>query len=49
MLKIGPYQFEHNIVLAPMAGITDAVFRQMCRAHGASYTLAEMVASKKEL
>ena len=49
MLKIGPYQFEHNIVLAPMAGITDAVFREMCRANGASYTLAEMVASKKEL
>ena len=49
MLKIGPYQFEHNIVLAPMAGITDAVFRKMCRANGASYTLAEMVASKKEL
>ncbi|WP_321326440.1 tRNA dihydrouridine synthase DusB [Thiomicrorhabdus sp.] len=49
MLKIGPYQFEHNIVLAPMAGITDAVFRDLCRTHGASYTLAEMVASKKEL
>jgi len=49
MLKIGPYQFEHNIVLAPMAGVTDAVFRDLCRTHGASYTLAEMVASKKEL
>ena len=49
MLTIGPYQFEHNIVLAPMAGITDAVFRELCRNHGASYTLAEMVASKKEL
>ncbi|MDX1351697.1 MAG: tRNA dihydrouridine synthase DusB [Thiomicrorhabdus sp.] len=49
MLKIGPYQFEHNIVLAPMAGITDAVFRELCRNQGASYTLAEMVASKKEL
>ncbi|WP_040727855.1 tRNA dihydrouridine synthase DusB [Thiomicrorhabdus sp. Kp2] len=49
MLKIGSYQFEHNIVLAPMAGITDAVFRDLCRSHGASYTLAEMVASKKEL
>lgn len=49
MLKIGPYEFEHNIVLAPMAGITDAVFRDICRKKGACYTLAEMVASKKEL
>lgn len=49
MLRIGPYSFEHNIVLAPMAGITDAVFRQICREQGASYTLAEMVASKKQL
>ena len=49
MLKIGPYQFEHNIVLAPMAGITDAVFRKICRQYGASYTLSEMVASQKHL
>ncbi|GKT12630.1 MAG: tRNA-dihydrouridine synthase B [Thiomicrorhabdus sp.] len=49
MLKIGPYQFEHQIVLAPMAGITDAVFREICRQNGACYTLAEMVASKKNL
>lgn len=49
MLTIGPYQFEHNIVLAPMAGITDAVFRDICRQNGAGYTLAEMVASKKQL
>lgn len=49
MLTIGPYAFEHNIVLAPMAGITDAVFREVCRQNGACYTLAEMVASKKSL
>jgi tRNA-dihydrouridine synthase B len=49
LLTIGTYQFEHNIVLAPMAGITDAVFREICRQNGASYTLAEMVASKKQL
>jgi len=49
MLKIGPYEFKHNIVLAPMAGITDAVFREVCRQNGAAYTLAEMVASKKQL
>lgn len=49
MLKIGDHQFEHNIVLAPMAGITDSVFREICRQNGACYTLAEMVASKKQL
>jgi len=49
MLKIGPYQFDNPLVLAPMAGITDAVFREICRQNGAAYTLAEMVASKKEL
>jgi len=32
-----------------MAGITDAVFRDICRQKGASFTLAEMVASKKQL
>lgn len=49
MLKIGPYSFEHPLALAPMAGITDAVFRALCREQGASYTMAEMVASKKSL
>ena len=49
MLKIGPYQFEHNLVLAPMAGVTDAVYRKICRQYGASYTLSEMVASQKHL
>lgn len=49
MLKIGPYQFDNPLVLAPMAGITDAVFRKICRDNGAAYTLAEMVASKKSL
>jgi len=49
MLSIGPYQFKHNLVLAPMAGVTDAVYRKICRQYGASYTLSEMVASQKHL
>ncbi|MCF6345687.1 MAG: tRNA dihydrouridine synthase DusB [Thiomicrorhabdus sp.] len=48
-LTIGAYTFKNPVALAPMAGITDAVFRQICRQHGAGYTLAEMVASKKNL
>lgn len=49
MLTIGPYHFDHNIVLAPMAGVTDAVYRNICRQNGACYTLSEMVASQKQL
>jgi tRNA-dihydrouridine synthase B len=49
MLQIGTYQFANPLVLAPMAGVTDAVYRKLCRENGAAYTLAEMVASKKEL
>ncbi|WP_373020419.1 tRNA dihydrouridine synthase DusB [Thiomicrorhabdus sp.] len=49
MLKIGPYTFAHNLVLAPMAGVSDAVYRKICRTCGADYTLAEMVASQKQL
>ncbi|BBP46672.1 tRNA-dihydrouridine synthase B [Thiosulfatimonas sediminis] len=49
MLQIGPYVFDNPLVLAPMAGVTDAVYRKLCRQQGAAYTLAEMVASKKAL
>lgn len=38
-----------TIALAPMAGVTDIVFRDICRNLGADYAVAEMVASKKEL
>ncbi|WP_127471160.1 tRNA dihydrouridine synthase DusB [Thiomicrorhabdus aquaedulcis] len=49
MLTIGPYTFNNRLILAPMAGISDAVFRELCRQNGAGHTLAEMVASKKSL
>ncbi|MGC9386771.1 MAG: tRNA dihydrouridine synthase DusB [Hydrogenovibrio sp.] len=45
--------FEHpdrpSLALAPMAGITDRVFRDLCRENGADYAVSEMVASKKHL
>ncbi len=47
--RIGPYQFDSPLALAPMAGVTDRPFRQMCREHGASMTVSEMVNSKAEL
>ncbi len=49
MFNIGPYQFEGYTALAPMAGVTDRPFRQMCRTLGASMTVSEMISSKAEL
>jgi len=41
-LRIGPYQLDNPFVLAPMAGVTDAPFRQLCRQFGAGMTTSEM-------
>lgn len=40
---IGPYAIEHPVMLAPMAGVTDRPFRQLCRELGASYAVSEML------
>jgi tRNA-dihydrouridine synthase B len=45
MFRIGPYQLENNLVLAPMAGVTDLPFRHLCRQLGAGLAVSEMVAS----
>jgi len=42
MLKIGPYQLASPFLLAPMAGISDAPFRRLCRRLGAGMTTSEM-------
>jgi len=41
-MKIGPYQLSSPFVLAPMVGVTDAPFRQICRHFGAGLTTSEM-------
>ncbi len=46
---IGPYQFSNRLVLAPMAGVTDRPFRQMCRQLGAGMTVSEMISSRPHL
>ncbi|AFL73141.1 tRNA dihydrouridine synthase DusB [Thiocystis violascens] len=46
---IGPYQFANNLILAPMAGITDRPFRTLCRRLGAGLAVAEMVAANTAL
>ena len=45
MFTIGPYQIEHKTILAPMAGVTDLPFRQLCRQMGAGLVVSEMVAA----
>ncbi len=44
-MRIGPYQLKNNLVLAPMAGVTDRPFRQLCRELGAGMAVSEMVSS----
>ena len=45
-LKIGNVTLENNIILAPMAGITDKAFRRVCKEYGAGLVCTEMVSSK---
>jgi tRNA-dihydrouridine synthase B len=44
-MRIGSFQFESNLVLAPMAGISDRPFRKLCKQFGAGLAVSEMVAS----
>jgi len=41
-MRIGPYQLQSPFLLAPMAGVTDAPFRRLCRRFGAGMTTSEM-------
>ena len=49
MFKIGPYTLRNNVVLAPMAGVTDRPFRQLCKKLGAGMAVSEMVSSNSLL
>ena len=48
-MQIGPYQLESNLVLAPMAGITDRPFRSLCRRFGAGLAVSEMITADTSL
>jgi tRNA-dihydrouridine synthase B len=48
-LKIGPYTIHNPFVLAPMAGVTDAPFRRICRRFGAGMTTSEMTTADTSL
>ena len=46
---IGPYQLPNPVMLAPMAGVTDRPFRQLCRRLGAGWVVGEMVTADPSL
>jgi tRNA-dihydrouridine synthase B len=48
-MQIGPYVLPNAVFVAPMAGVTDRPFRQLCRQFGAGYAVSEMVTSRKDL
>jgi len=48
-MQIGPYTLQNNLILAPMAGITDRPFRELCRQFGVGLAVSEMVASNPSL
>lgn len=45
-MKIGNIELENNVFLAPMAGVTDMAFRNICTEMGCGLTVSEMVSSK---
>ena len=45
-LKIGDVTLDNNVILAPMAGVTDLPFRLLCREMGAGLVCMEMVSAK---
>ncbi|SDR08803.1 tRNA dihydrouridine synthase DusB [Actinopolyspora saharensis] len=45
-LRIGPYEVDPPVVLAPMAGITNVAFRRLCREYGAGLYVCEMITSR---
>jgi tRNA-dihydrouridine synthase B len=48
-MKIGPYHLTNQLILAPMAGVTDRPFRSLCIRMGAGMAVSEMVSSNKQL
>jgi tRNA-dihydrouridine synthase B len=49
MIQIGKHKLEGNLILAPMAGVTDRPFRQLCKQLGAGMAVSEMVSANSLL
>ena len=48
-MNIGHIELTNSLFVAPMAGVTDRPFRQLCKRLGAGYAVSEMVTSRKDL
>jgi len=48
-MKLGAFELPNQLFVAPMAGVTDRPFRQLCRRLGAGHAVSEMVTSRREL
>lgn len=48
-MRIGSYSLPNNLILAPMAGVTDQPFRQLCHKLGAGMTVSEMLSSNPKV
>lgn len=48
-MQIGPHQIDNPVMLAPMAGLSDLPFREICRELGAGYVVGEMTSSQPQL
>lgn len=49
MLTIGPYSNPSRVIVAPMAGVTDQPYRNLCRSLGAHWVVSEMITSDSRL
>ncbi|WP_133405348.1 tRNA dihydrouridine synthase DusB [Parashewanella tropica] len=48
-MRIGPYQLKNQLIVAPMAGVTDQAFRNLCLRHGAALAVSEMLSSNPKV
>lgn len=48
-MRIGPYQLKNQLIVAPMAGVTDRPFRMLCKKMGAALAVSEMMTSNQAL
>ena len=48
-MRIGPHELPNRLFVAPMAGVTDRPFRQLCKRLGAGHAVSEMVTSRADL